>query len=167
MRHFVPAILLSWLLPGVCFADSSAVAVLPFELNDLTLDPGNAEEVARTASIAGLLDDALARRSHRTVAIDPQAYAQANEGFGYLFEHADVAAQLTRSAGADWAVVGRLHKASFLFVYLIAQVVDARTGEVAGELKVEIKGPQKALTMRGVDNLAQQIDELIRKRAPS
>jgi len=165
VRSIAIAVLLAWLLqPDAVFADSSAAAVLPFELNDLTLDPGNAAEVTRTGSIAGLLQDALKRRGHRIVAIDSQAYAEANEGFGYLAEHPDVAAPLARSAGADWVIVGRLHKASFLFVYLIAKVIDARTGEVAGELKVEVKGPQKELTARGVDNLAQQIDELIEVR---
>jgi hypothetical protein len=62
-----------------------------------------------------------------------------------------------KSAGADWVAVGRVHKASFLFVYFKVHLVDARTGALAADLVVEVKGPQQALTRRGVESLARQI----------
>lgn len=138
-------------------AAGTAIAVLDFELKDLTLDPNNTEERARTASIQAMLQELLASPRHRIVAVDPAAQREADKGTGYLFDHADMAAALGRAAGADWVIVGRVHKASFLFVYLIAHVVNARTGEQAADLVVEVKGPQKELTRRGVERLAQQI----------
>lgn len=142
-------------------AAGTAIAVLDFELKDLTLDPNNPEEQERTASIRSMLQELLASPRHRIVAIDPAAQRAADKGTGYLFDHADVAATLGRAAGADWVIAGRVHKASFLFVYLMAHVVNARTGEQAAALVVEVKGPQKALTRRGVEKLAQQIAAVV------
>jgi len=142
-------------------AGNAPVAVLDFELNDLTLDPNNPEERERTASIKPLLGELLVSASHGLVDIDATAQRAADQGFGYLFDHADVAAALARAAGADWVIVGRVHKPSFLFVYLKAHVVNARTGELVADLVVEIKGQQQALTRRGVEKLAQQIEAAI------
>jgi hypothetical protein len=164
----VPRCFLSILLmclitaPPLVHAGNASIAVLDFELNDLTLDPNNPAERERTASIKPILSELLASANHRVVDIDPAAQRTADQGAGYLFDHADVAAELGRAAGADWIVVGRVHKASFLFVYLKAHVVNARTGEQVADLVVEVKGPQKALTRRGVERLAQQIEEAIK-----
>jgi len=139
-------------------AGNAHIAVLEFELNDLTLDPNNPEERERTASIKPMLADLLASAKYAIVDVDPAAQRAADQGAGYLFDHADVAAQLGRAAGADCVVVGRVHKSSFLFVYFKAHVVDARSGELVADLVVEVKGPQKALTRRGAERLAQQIE---------
>jgi hypothetical protein len=146
-------------------ADAS-VAVLDFELNDLTLDPNNPAEKERTASIKRMLEEALAARPGlRTVPVEAVAQASADAGVGYLFDHPEAAAALGRAAGADWVVVGRVHKASFLFVYFKVHLVDAKSGELAADLVVEVKGPQKALTRRGVESLAQQIAAAIEQRS--
>jgi hypothetical protein len=138
-------------------AGATNIAVLDFELNDLTLDPNNPEERERTASIKPMLAELLASARYAVVDVDPAAQRAADQGAGYLFDHSDVAAQLGRASGADCVVVGRVHKSSFLFVYFKAHVVNARTGELVADLVVEVKGPQKALTHRGVERLAQQI----------
>jgi hypothetical protein len=57
-----------------------------------------------------------------------------------------------------------VHKASFLFVYFKLHLVDTRTGALAADLVVEVKGPQQALTRRGVATLARQIVATIEKR---
>ena len=56
------------------------------------------------------------------------AQGDADKGVGYLFDHADAAAALGRAAGADWVIVGRVHKASFLFVYFKVHVVNVAAG---------------------------------------
>ena len=58
---------------------------------------------------------------------------------------------------SDWIVVGRVHKASFLFVDFKAQVIDTKTDRLIADLTVEVKGPQKRLTIKGVETLARQI----------
>lgn len=151
---------------NVASTANTTVAALDFELKDLTLDPNNPEERERTASIQPMLQELLASTGHRIVTVDPAAQSAADKGTGYLFDHADVAAALGRAAGADWVIVGRVHKSSFLFVYLQAHVVNARTGEQAADLVVEVKGPQKTLTRRGVEKLTQQIAAAIEASTP-
>ncbi|MDH3338772.1 MAG: DUF3280 domain-containing protein, partial [Gammaproteobacteria bacterium] len=73
------------------------------------------------------------------------------------FEHHNVAANLGRDAASDWVVVGRVHKASFLFVYFKALVVDTKTQRPIADLVVEVKGTKKRLTEKGVEALAKQI----------
>jgi uncharacterized protein DUF2380 len=166
LRRTLLSIAASLWLATVAFADTPArIAVLDFELNDLTLDPGNAAEIERTASIKPLLVKALNEAHHATVAVDSAAQSSADRGVGYLFDHPDAAAALGRAVGARWVVVGRVHKASFLFVYFMAHVVDVETGEQIASLVVEVKGPQKALTGRGAQSLAQQIATAVDKPA--
>lgn len=151
---------LSLLLSAVAVAEQR-IAILDFELNDLTLTPGIAQEVERTASLKPMLEHALVELGKvESVAVDADA-AAANVGFGYLFEHHQVAADVGKTLGADVIVVGRIHKPSFLFVYLMAHLVDVKSGRLIGDYIVEIKGPQKKLTQRGVNRLAKKIHKTI------
>ena len=136
----------------------TVVAVLDFELHDLTLTPGMAEEKERTASIAPLLREMLqTEHGFEIAAISSETQQAADEAFGYIFEHHDIAAELGREASSDLIVVGRVHKASFLFVYFKAKIIDTRTNRLLAELTVEVKGSQKRLTAKGVETLARQI----------
>ena len=141
-----------------------AIAVLDFELNDLTLLPRTPEELERTASIRPLLEEALrVRGSFRPVPVDAAAVAAADAGFGYLFDHHDAAARLGRELGADWIVVGRVHKPSFLFAYLMAHLIDTQAERLAADIVVEVKGPQEMVTKKGVERLAQKVEEAINR----
>lgn len=154
-----------WLISGLLLvvigapaAESTHLAVLDFELNDLTLDPGTPEELERTASLRPLLEQALIERPGLSLVQIPSTSQQAaDRGVGYLFEHPEAAAELAATSGADYVVVGRLHKPSFLFAYLKAHLVDVRSGRVVGDYVVEVKGAQPALTQRGVEALAEDI----------
>jgi hypothetical protein len=168
--HSVGLLLLTMLfamgLPATSRAEAARVAVLDFELNDLTLDPNNPEEVARTASIKGLLEGALTSKyGYQIVTIDAKSQGNADRGVGYLFDRPDVAADLGRTVGAKWIVVGRVHKASFLFVYFKVHLINVATGAPAADLVVEVKGPQRKLTVRGIETLAQQIAEAISRES--
>jgi hypothetical protein len=150
-------LVLAW-LPTL--AAESSIAVLDFELNDLTPFPGPPEEVERTASIRPLVERALAAQGGiRTVPIPTEAATRANRGFGYLYDHPEAAAELGRQAGADWILVGRLHKPSFLFAYLMGRLVDTHTGRVTANLVVEAKGQTRPVTERGAARLAEQIGQ--------
>ena len=139
-------------------ARAATLLVLEFELNDLTLYPNVEQEQARVASLRPLLVEALAP-IESVALVEPTADAaiEAARGHGYLFDRPRVAAELARASGADWALTGRLHKASHLFVYLKAQLVDARDGRVAADFAVEIKGWGEKLTQKGVESLAVQL----------
>lgn len=138
------------------------IAVLDFELKDLTLAPGIPAEVERTASIRVMLEDELMKAGYEVVPVSSQAQQQANAGTGYLFDHSDVAAKLARQVGADYILVGRLHKPSFLFVYLMGHLVSARDSQLIGNYVSEIKGSDKKLTLKGVESLAVKIDKTLK-----
>lgn len=143
------------------------IAVLDFELNDLTLRPRTPQELARTASIAPLLRDALSRKhDYELVTIPPATQAFANSAFGYLFTHADDAATLALKHKAEWIVIGRLQKSNDLFAYVTTRVVHAGSARLVGEFYAEIKGPvtMASLTQRGVARLADQIGDAISRR---
>lgn len=68
------------------------IAILDFELSDVTLAPGIPAEVARTASIKAMLEEELQRAGYTIVAVNLDSQHTANGGFGYLFDHNDIAA---------------------------------------------------------------------------
>ena len=108
----------------LCFANTSVlaatkIAILDFELKDLTLAPRIPSELERTASIKPLLETELERAGYTVVNIDLASQQNADAGIGYLFDHHDIAAKLGKKFNADYVLVGRLHKPSFLFAYLI------------------------------------------------
>jgi len=142
------------------------IAVLDFELNDLTLIPRTPEELERTASVAPLLREALTEKGgYELVAIDAATQNEAGGSFGYLFDHPHVAAELGRRFGVDWVAVGRVHKPSFLFAYLKVHLVNVKAERIVGDYVVEVKGYLKKLTERGTASLANQIDQTLKPKS--
>jgi hypothetical protein len=161
---------LAYLVAGSAHAAGTRIAILDFELKDLTgVTPVPADEVDRTASVAPLLRETLAKYgSYQVIAIKGEDQLQADEGFGYLFDHPDEAAKLGARYGAELVAVGRVHKPSFLFAYLKVHLVDVHTRQVVGDYVVEVKGSARQVTERGTVVLARQIDEsLQRAKAPN
>lgn len=155
---FVSAVVLGCLLALPVRAEIG-LAILDFELNDLTLQPRTPDELRRTASLKPLLERSLgAKGRYRIVAVDAAAQAMASKGQGYLSEHPDEAAMLGNPNESRFIVVGMLSKPSFLFSYVEARLVDVRDRKVVGDFYVEVKGQQDRFTSKGVENLAGQID---------
>ncbi len=155
--------LLGW---SLCAFGDNNVAVLDFELHDLSLLPGSARELRRVSRVAPLLRDVLLTKGDYAITtVDRGAQQSANAGAGYLFTHGDSAADLGRQWGADWVLVGQLQKSNDLFAYLTVQLVNVHTQRRVGEFCSEIKGPigNDRLTQRGVERLADQIDTAIKK----
>ncbi|MCB1715659.1 MAG: DUF2380 domain-containing protein [Candidatus Competibacteraceae bacterium] len=141
------------------------VAILDFELNDLTLQPGIPAELERTASIAPMLRTTLAEQTDfQIISIAPDAQAKADTAFGYLFEHANLAAALGAEHNADWILVGRLHKPSFLFAYMMGRLVNVQSGQLLGDYLVEVKGATPKLTQRGVNSMAERVSHTIKQQ---
>jgi hypothetical protein len=134
------------------------IAVLDFELNDLTSLPNVPEELARTHSFKPLLEEQLTQSgNYQVIDIDDKDYQRANAGFGYLFHLPEDAAQLARKAGADWVIVGQHSKPSFLETSLIADLVDVNTGKIKAEMVVDLKGNHHSVTFHAVDKIIEQI----------
>lgn len=135
------------------------IAILDFELKDLTLKPGVPQEVERTASVKPMLEEELQKSGYEIVSIPLEAQAQATAGRGYLFDHHDIAAQLAQKYNADYVIVGRLHKPSFLFVYLMAHLIDVKRQRLIADYLSEVKGGEKKLTRKGVESLVVKVND--------
>ena len=96
------------LLMCMTFTDVSAkprIAVLDFELKDMTLAPRIPAEIIRTASIKPLMENELKKSGYDIVSINPDVQQLATAGAGYLFDHPDVAAQLGKQFNADYVIL--------------------------------------------------------------
>lgn len=140
------------------------IAILDFELKDLTMIPRTPEEIQRTASIKPLLEAELKKADYMIINIPIIEQKNATAGVGYLFDHHDIAANLAKKFGADYVLVGRLHKPSFLFAYLIGHLIRVSDAKLVGNYVSEAKGPNKKLTIKTVENLTVKIDRTLDNR---
>ncbi|MEQ1638439.1 MAG: DUF2380 domain-containing protein [Methylococcales bacterium] len=162
VQNFLIILLLSVLFH---FAQAAPrIAILDFELNDLTLAPRIPSEIKRTASIKGFLENELKSAGYEIVSLPLDDQTQANAGFGYLFDHHDIAAELAKKVKAGFVLVGRLHKPSFLFAYLIGHLIRVDNAQLIGNYIVETKGGDQSLTQKAVESLAVKIDQSLDKR---
>jgi len=58
-------------------------------------------------------------------------------------------------------LVGRLHKPSFLFFYLMVHLVDVKKEALAGEYIYEVKGGEKKLVAQGIEGIAEKINKTL------
>lgn len=138
------------------------IAVLNFELNDITSLPNTPQEQLRTASMQPLLEQAISQSGDfEIIHIKTEDQIAANSSFGYLFRFNDFAAKLGEQYGADWIVVSQHSKPSFLYSYLIAHVINVKTQTLAARYDVELKGNHEKVTQRGVRSLANKIHALL------
>lgn len=145
------------------FAETK-IAILDFELKDLTMAPRIPAEIKRTASIKPLLEAELKKAGYVIISIDPKSQENADSGFGYLFDHNDIAANLGKQFGADYVLVGRLHKPSFLFAYLMGHLIRVSDAKLIGDYVSEAKGPNQKLTVKAVESLTVKIDNALDNR---
>lgn len=154
-------VLLLWELGAIA---APSIAVLDFELKDLTLAPNGPQEVARTASIKAQLETELRQAGYAVVSIPLAQQQQAEAGVGYLFAHHDQAALLGQQVQADYVLVGRLHKPSFLFAYMIGHLIRVKDARLLGDYTVETKGGDPMLTHKAVETLTVKIDQDLERR---
>lgn len=163
LKSTVLALTMSLLLLSNAFA-APRIAILNFELNDITSLPNTPQEQLRTATIRPLLEQAISLTGDfEIIDVNAEAQAQANSSFGYLFRFSDLAAKLGEQFGADWIVVSQHSKPSFLFSYLMAHVINVKTRTLVASYAIELKGTHEKVTQRGVKSLANKIHTLISK----
>jgi hypothetical protein len=143
---------------------SVRIAVLNFELNDITSMPDTPDELVRTATFKPLLEQAISQAGdYEIIHINIDEQAAANAGFGYLFKFHDDAAALARQWNADWVVVGQHSKPSFLFSYLMAYLINVKKPNLLERYDIELKGTHEKVTRRGIDALAKKIHAAINR----
>ena len=156
LRNFI-CVLILHMVSFNSFAETK-IAILNFELKDMTLAPRIPTEIKRTASIRPLLEKELKKADYVMIDIDSKSQKFADSGVGYLFDHHDVAAKLGEQFGADYILVGRLHKPSFLFAYMMGHLIRVSDAKLVGNYISEAKGPNIKLTVKTVESLAVKID---------
>ncbi|HEY8218892.1 MAG TPA: DUF2380 domain-containing protein [Methylobacter sp.] len=165
---------LTGLMLWLCLAFSHPVnaapriAVLNFELHDITSLPNTPDELTRTTSMKPLLEQAIkALGDYEIVQINLNQQNAATAGLGYLFNFNEVVAKLGKQYNADWVVVGRHSKPSFLYSYLMAHLIDVKTRTLAGNYAIELKGNHQKVTQRGINSLAKKLAASINRSSNS
>ena len=162
-------LLLSLSVVNPIWADSN-IAVPDFELLDLTLklsDPKkvaeiDAQEQKKVELIETLLRDGITNTaSYTLIPISNEARNEADKGVGYLFDCSSCSAELGRNHDADYILIGRLHKPSYLFSYIIVRVIDTQTDKLIEEFRIEVKGKPSKSIPGAIDNLLIKINETI------
>lgn len=164
MNRLMPmtTILSLLLLASYSVQAAPRIAILDFELNDITSLPNTPQEQLRTASIRPLLEQALSTvGDYGIIHIDAAEQAAANSGVGYLFRFNERAAELGGQAGADWVIIGQHSKPSFLFSYLMAHLIDVKNRKLAASYAIELKGNHEKVTRRGVKTLVGKIHDAL------
>jgi hypothetical protein len=152
--------------PRVPTPPGPSIAVLSVALNNLSTLPD--DPPARVSALGAALREQLADGcGYAVVPVDSTAEARGRAGPGYYYEHPDEAAQLARAAGAEWALIPRLNRASPWVTDLQLHVVRASDGVVVSNRVVELKGFGMSddltarLTQRGAAWMADQVDQAI------
>ncbi|MDC9725542.1 MAG: DUF2380 domain-containing protein [Gammaproteobacteria bacterium] len=166
---FARVILISLLTINLAWAESK-IAVPDFELLDLTMklsDPQkvaeiNAQEQQKLRDIESFLKRGLNNKDgFSVIAVSDEAKDAADKGTGYLFDCASCSAELGRAHGADYIIIGRLHKPTYLFSYIIARVFDTHENKLVKEFRSEIKGDPRVAIPGAVGILVNKIDKLL------
>lgn len=170
MKLSIKFLLLSLVLfTHSAWADTK-IAVPDFELLDLSMklsDPQkvaeiNAQEQQKLRDIELFLRKGLSNKEGFTVVdISTEARNAADKSTGYLFDCAKCASELGLSHDADYILIGRLHKPTYLFSYLIVRVFDTHENKLVKEFRSEIKGDPKVAIPGAVGNLVNKLDKLL------
>ncbi|NOQ94607.1 MAG: DUF2380 domain-containing protein [Methylophaga sp.] len=166
---FTHVILISLLTINIAWAESK-IAVPDFELLDLTMklsDPQkvaeiNAQEQKNLRDIETFLKSGLNNKpGFSVIDVSDEARNAADKSTGYLFDCAQCSAELGRAHNADYIIIGRLHKPTYLFSYLIVRIFDAHENKLVKEFRSEIKGNPGVVIPGAVANLINKIDKIL------
>ena len=142
------------------------VAVLAVALNNLSSLPD--DPPARVGALGAALRARLSGEcGYDVVALDTLAEARGQAGPTYYYDHPDAGARLARDAGAEWALIPRLSRASPWVTDLQLHVVRASDGAIVSNRAVELKGFGMSddltarLTQRGAAWMADQVTQAI------
>ena len=170
MKVSIKLLLLSLVLISHSAWAETKIAVPSFELLDLTMklsDPQkvaeiDAQEQQNLSNIELFLRKGLGNKEGFTVVeISSESKDAADKSTGYLFDCAKCAAELGLSHDADYILIGRLHKPTYLFSYLIVRVFDTHENKLVKEFRSEVKGDPKVAIPGAVGNLVNKIDKLL------
>ena len=147
------------------WADSN-FAITDFEMLNLTLQLSDPQKVAKINAqdqknikiLNTLIREGIAdTEGFNMIQVSAKDRSEADKGIGYLFDCAKCSANLGREYNADYILIGRLHKPTYLFSYIIIRIFDVKTNRLLKEYRAEIKG-EPSVTMPGaIENILVNI----------
>ena len=139
------------------------ILVLDFGLSDDTLLPNHPEELVRTASVAPYVRDHIRALGCRSPNWRSDADTLSDTATGYLSAHPGAVVEIAAGEQADWVVVGKLQKFSFMEAWLQTVIIDPRSGKLLARAESEIRAGMRddRMTKRAAVSLAQQIAQTI------
>ncbi|MCK5897260.1 MAG: DUF2380 domain-containing protein [Cocleimonas sp.] len=141
---------------------ATRIAILDFELIDLTLLANRPTERTRTASMKPLLEKTMKNiGGYEIIQINTNEISHANAGIGYLYKYHDIAASLGKQCDVDWVIVGQHSKSSFLYSYIKAKVIKVKTSNLEAQFDIELKGTHRKVTEHGIKSLAKKMTKKI------
>ncbi len=145
---------------------NSTFAVTDFELLNLTLklsDPQkvaaiDAEDQERIKLMDALIKEGIANTEGFTmIHVSAEDRQKADKGVGFLFDCAKCSSDLGRDYNADYILIGRLHKPTYLFSYIIVRIFDTKTNRLVKEYRTEAKGKPSKSVPGAIDNMLIKI----------
>ncbi|WP_347985715.1 DUF2380 domain-containing protein [Methylomonas sp. AM2-LC] len=134
------------------------IAVLDFQLNDLTLLANTQTELQRTASMAPLLIESLnLNDDYHAISIPSTLQAAANNNFADFYHFPAQSAKLGRQLNVDWMVISQHIKPSFLFSYLQVLLIDVNKETQVARYDIELKGSHAKVTQHSIMALAKKL----------
>ncbi len=139
------------------------IAVLYFELNDITSLPNTTAEIKRTASFKPLLEKAMKKQGdYEIIQINAKDVAFANAGQGYLYKFHEIADTLGKQAGTGWVIVSQYSKPGFLYFYLMVNLLNVKTSRLIAHYDIELKGNHQKVSERAIEkSLVKRINKTI------
>ena len=161
------AVLLFGITSNILATEVTKIVVFDFELNDITSLPNTPDELVRTASFKPLLERAIkSTGQYEIIQINTKDYALENAGLGYLYKFHDIAASLGEKFGAEWVIVGQHSKPSFLFSYIMTNLVNVKTKNLVARYAIELKGNHRKVTEHGIKAITKKLKNGIEQHKP-
>lgn len=145
-------------------ADGPKVAVIAFELNDMTGIPNAKEELERVELLSSKFVENLKAKGINVV---PQGSKVKDEidrhSPTYLYDNIETAIELNKDSDADYLLVGVAFKPTYLFVYPRLIMVDVKQHKVVMSkvAQLESSWSDQNTTIRTAEKMAQMVKERV------
>ncbi len=144
------------------------VAIMPFELNDVTQVGDKAELLEQTASLKTELVKFLKaeRETFTSIFIEDEEYKASNPQHGHLYSNLSASRKLGALLEADYVLVGQHKKRTTSASRLLVKLVSMEEAAVIAEYEVNVSDGSKKSFLEAVEHLGEQIlDDIDIQRA--
>lgn len=162
MTNFMVCLLTAGLMNTAMAADGPKVAVIAFELNDMTGIPNAQEELQRVDLLSTKFNENLKSKGINIVPAGSKVKEEIERHSPtYLYDNIETAIDLNKDSGADFLLIGVAFKPTYLFVYPRLIMVDVKQKKVVMSKvsQLESSWSDQNTTIRTAEKLAQMVKE--------